>query len=340
MQLWKHNVNEGAGPWWRTLEWTLYSERIHESVAKGWWSLLPERWYGGLAEIELAIGGEDNMVQVGGSLKPLGRAYAGVRVPRSWTKGWVYERREVSLELGGTWWINLQLGVDDSMADMLSYYRRKREAPDCGGCGHAKAMHDAFVVVYPSRVKSLDDVERLATRVPNPTRRCITHSEILHGVEPCECRAYVKPKEVWPTDAMLRNGIRWRWDPKVKDRLLGRREYSTVELEKIQTSVSLPEGQYPAEVTIIEERWQRERMPWPSRVKRASHIEMGVPIPVPGKGENSWDCGDDGIYATGSSSPTVSGAVSSMVASVLRTRERYAGDGWVPDAGWPEGVAG
>ena len=66
-----------------------------------------------------------------------------------------------------------------------------------------------------------------------------------------------------------------------------------------------------------------------------TEIEPNTSVPIPGKGENSWDLDDDaihsGIYPTGIAQE----AASSLAKSAMRTRKRYGGPNWVPDAGWP-----
>lgn len=94
--------------------------------------------------------------------------------------------------------------------------------------------------------------------------------------------------------------------------------------------VALPEATYPAKVRIERRTWRRSR--WPGRrVKTTADIRSERGIPVPGKGENSWDAGEDAIMALGSSEPTAAAAVAQYVKTVLETRERYGGSiDWQP----------
>lgn len=117
------------------------------------------------------------------------------------------------------------------------------------------------------------------------------------------------------------------------DFLLGRNDYKSEIIETHEAVITMPEGSYPARVTIHKDRWTRRRWPfrlWP-RVRLSSRIEVKRGVPVPGKGENVWDCGEDAIYATGSSTPTVAAAVGQITKSTLETRERYGGRGWRPE---------
>jgi hypothetical protein len=47
---------------------------------------------------------------------------------------------------------------------------------------------------------------------------------------------------------------------------------------------------------------------------------------VPGKGENAWDCGPDGIFAMSGLGRTVEEAIGHVVAAALRDRHRRGHD--------------
>lgn len=73
------------------------------------------------------------------------------------------------------------------------------------------------------------------------------------------------------------------------------------------------------------ERWHSERpfWPWQYRVSFASNIEVPAPPRFAGKGESSWDCGDDAIYGMGSRELTPAKATGEYIKRVLEYRERY-----------------
>lgn len=56
-----------------------------------------------------------------------------------------------------------------------------------------------------------------------------------------------------------------------------------------------------------------------------TEIEPDKPVPVPGKGESDYDCGDDAIYSISTGGQSVESAVAKMVESALRDRRRYGG---------------
>lgn len=121
----------------------------------------------------------------------------------------------------------------------------------------------------------------------------------------------------------------WSWE-----RLLfGRSTVTTEVLREDVCAIPLPEGTYPAtyKVTRYVHSWQRFR---PKKGRLSIEVTPEIPVPVPGKGENSWDCDDDGIWSQSSPGDSVTNAVAGFVESVTRTRLRHGGAGWVPDAGW------
>lgn len=115
-----------------------------------------------------------------------------------------------------------------------------------------------------------------------------------------------------------------------KDLLLGKERHELKHLTDWQEIVvPMPEGSYRGKVRIEQRTWSRPRWPW-KRVRTAADIDMIEGVPVPGKGENSWDCGEDAIMGMGSE-PTVPDAIAAVVRSALRDRERYGGSvDWRP----------
>lgn len=117
----------------------------------------------------------------------------------------------------------------------------------------------------------------------------------------------------------------------IDDFFLGKAKYSQRTLSQQTVKIAMPEGSYDATVAIDERSWKRPR--W--FVKRLVGSDVKIPkgIPFPGKGENSWDCGQDAVFGQSNSADTVEKAVASVVESVLRSRRRYGGSiGWAPKA--------
>lgn len=110
----------------------------------------------------------------------------------------------------------------------------------------------------------------------------------------------------------------------VADFLLGKAVHSEKVIDEVQVTVPMPEGEYPAKVTLTEATWKRPRW-FPLRVRRAEVDLKDNPIGIPGKGENSWDCGDDAMYSVTVGASNVSEAVGKVVEWALRDRLNYGG---------------
>ena len=122
----------------------------------------------------------------------------------------------------------------------------------------------------------------------------------------------------------------WSFNFNPKDILLGRQIHTPKDISKTNVTITMPENTYNGTVRIFESTWKRPRWPFPIKLVRTD-IDVPEGIPVPGKGENSWDCGQDAIFSLTSSEQTVSGAIGALVKDVLKTRERYGGLNWKPE---------
>jgi len=108
--------------------------------------------------------------------------------------------------------------------------------------------------------------------------------------------------------------------------LFGRMRHSEVTVSKTETVIPMPEGSYPCVVELRDERWQRARLPFASQKLRRAHIEIeSGGVPVPGKGESAWDCGDDAIYSLCCPAETVEEGIAAYVQSAMKSRRRYGG---------------
>jgi hypothetical protein len=117
------------------------------------------------------------------------------------------------------------------------------------------------------------------------------------------------------------------------DLLLGRAKYQAGAPEVTSVLIPMPERAYRATVSLQNDSWKSPL--WFRRIIRRAHIEMepGEQIPVPGKGENSWDCGEDAIYGFTTPARDVAAAIAAVCESALRDRARYGGGvNWVPKA--------
>ena len=108
------------------------------------------------------------------------------------------------------------------------------------------------------------------------------------------------------------------------DILLGKVQYSCQKLKTETVEIPMPEGTYPATVTMECAKWKRPR--WPiAQVRLGADVDIPKGVPIPGKGENSWDCDDDAIFGMSCAARNPEEAVAKVVESALRTRKRYGG---------------
>lgn len=125
-------------------------------------------------------------------------------------------------------------------------------------------------------------------------------------------------------------GKHWYWWP--LNTLLGKPAYTSKPLteEPSHRRVLMPEATYPVTVTLTEDSWKRPRWPWPTIMRRAQ-IDCPGGIPKPGKGENTWDCGEDATYGLTCPAATVEEALVKLERRVVEDRERYGGKNWLPE---------
>lgn len=120
----------------------------------------------------------------------------------------------------------------------------------------------------------------------------------------------------------------WEW----QSLFLGRTDTAEEIIDSGSTLIPMPEANYPATFTITryEQSYSRPLGRLRDRVlgKRShflTEVEPGKPVPVPGKGESDYDCGDDAIDSLTTGGRSVEAAVAKMVESALRDRRRYGG---------------
>ena len=116
----------------------------------------------------------------------------------------------------------------------------------------------------------------------------------------------------------------------IPDFVLGKTECTTVKHDPISATVSLPEGNYPVTVIFETRTWKRPR--WPlARVRSGADVDSEQGIPIPGKGENSWDCGEDAYHSIGTSATTIEEAIAYTIEVVTERRLKYGGKNWQPE---------
>lgn len=112
------------------------------------------------------------------------------------------------------------------------------------------------------------------------------------------------------------------------DTLLGSLKSKTVQKHQHDATLSMPESDYPCSVTMELVRWKRKR--WFAFYRHYANVVVEFPIPIPGKGENGWDCDDDAVYEASFNVGSVEEALDKVRSSVLKTRMDRGGLGWMP----------
>lgn len=129
------------------------------------------------------------------------------------------------------------------------------------------------------------------------------------------------------SDAWSSTTPRWRsgsWD--FVSSLLGEPKHEHEVLSEHEVDVPMPEGSYRWRVTLKKTTGGRKRWPFGAPIYRfEAECLDGQAIGFPGKGENSWDCGDDALYSLSAPGRTLDEAVTKIVGAVLRSRLRHGG---------------
>lgn len=136
---------------------------------------------------------------------------------------------------------------------------------------------------------------------------------------------------VWsPSQSWSNTTPRWRdgnWHP--ARTFLGKWVYEETVIEERPVRIPMPEGEYPA-TAVLSHAVRGHRLNPFKHKQREVKINVPRGIPFSGKGENSWDCGEDGLFGMSCPARSIEEAIGKTVSSVLETRKRR-GD----PARWP-----
>lgn len=114
----------------------------------------------------------------------------------------------------------------------------------------------------------------------------------------------------------------------VVDFLLGRAKFSQEEILKEDRMIEIEPGEnYLVKIKFVKVNWRRR---WTSSTDFQVEIKPNIPIPIPGKGENSWDIDDDAIYESSISAKSLNEGILKFIANIKRDRIRYGGVDWKP----------
>lgn len=136
---------------------------------------------------------------------------------------------------------------------------------------------------------------------------------------------------VWHTADSWESGTPW-WQYgcfHFWDFLAGKPKYSSRILSEHAVELAFPEGVYSAKVQLKEAQWVRAR--WFTQRWCNAEVTLEKPPAVPGKGENSWDCGEDAIYSLSCPAATLEEAMAKYTEAVYNSRRRHGGSvNWKP----------
>jgi hypothetical protein len=107
----------------------------------------------------------------------------------------------------------------------------------------------------------------------------------------------------------------------VKELALGPTRYEAVQLRTAPLMIPMPEGLYAAQATIERCTWKRPR--WFPSMRTYVRVDVPKGIPFAGKGENSYDCDDDGLFGYSVEGESLEKAIAHGIESVLKSRRRY-----------------
>ena len=107
------------------------------------------------------------------------------------------------------------------------------------------------------------------------------------------------------------------------DLVLGKTTYRREVVKSgLSLHIPMPEGVYPATAQIEHATWKRPR--W--FAKQRTYVQVDVPnggLPFSGKGDNSWDCGDDGLCGYSVEGTSLEKAIAHGIEVALTNRRRY-----------------
>lgn len=122
----------------------------------------------------------------------------------------------------------------------------------------------------------------------------------------------------------------WIFNFSPVDMLLGRTKHRQEERLAGRIPIFMPEGPYLATYRLFDIVYWRPRWPFERRISMVE-IEPDQPIPIPGKGENSYDIDDDAIHSMVCAAETPQAAAKALAVSQCGLRQRYGGRRWQPE---------
>ena len=102
-------------------------------------------------------------------------------------------------------------------------------------------------------------------------------------------------------------------------------------IEERDEILYMPEKNYTAHVKLVREWWTRPRLWYRLYDQMSCDVSVDGGVPIPGKGENSWDCGDDATFSMFfRNCSSIDMAVDRFRDDAFQTRASRGGRGWQP----------
>lgn len=116
------------------------------------------------------------------------------------------------------------------------------------------------------------------------------------------------------------------------DFLFGMPRHSAETLFLTYRTIAIGSERHQVQAELKLETWTRPRWPfWPfERSVRRAHMKCEAGIPIPGKGENSWDQDEDASYGLTCVATSVDDGIEQWIDTIQKTRKRYGGENWKP----------
>ena len=268
----------------------------------------------------------------------------------------MFERKRRHFWFGEEWESpRVTLEVDKSSATFGAHFNfggEKDFAVGLSAFGRSiwLSLHDAIPQTIRQRFS--DEAKRKADQLNAAAGRTVAYSYQLNPFNGRNTGISILRKDdfinvnIWSDDDNQR-GFHWSTFPKARlaEALLGKSVCETKTLEDYPAPATgqkarLPEGPYDVSAKIIEQTntWSRVRaLGLDGVIRRSSkyiELECAEGLPIPGKGENSWDCDDDAIYSStydfDACDGSVYNAIGKLEMDVMRKRRRHASLAWVP----------
>lgn len=131
---------------------------------------------------------------------------------------------------------------------------------------------------------------------------------------------------IWSTNLGWSNNLpRWKSGSfDFADFILGKSDYWNEDIDKMDVEIKMPEATYKGKAKLFVSHWKRPR--WFEKTMNRVNIDVPEGIPIPGKGESSYDCGPDATYSIICPVNSIYQGVNKLIESCIKTRLERCGN--------------